>query len=493
MSAAAGVLSPALAKEIRALLPTYAAALGSIAIGCVSTSYLLIALGLLGFALGSVGLGAQSFGLEYSHRTLGLLLSQPIDRRRVFFYKLAVLSVMLVTLTVAILLLYDDLLRRAASPHTTPSMLMLAAACGLFMAPTLTMICRSTLAGIVFTVAIPGLLSVAAELFGAMLYGLHASSAIERFRLLVFWWGMLLICALSAFAGWRMFMRLEVIEGHTQLEFPGSMTGDVATPAAASGRQHWTWALVKKELRVQQMAFVVASLFALVMGSLMWLDASRAEGTKLPLASIAMLYTGLLAILVGSSASANERQFGTLEWQILLPRPAWQQWAVKIAVVCGLGLLLGIGLPALMGAFKSATEIFEWRTAVQVASTMLLLTSGSVYLSTLCTSGVGALVISFPIIAATSFLTMTIGNIVGPVVMQYRRAHPYSRPYLELDAAVLLLYTIGGGLVALLLWLAFLNHRSADRSVAQTSKQVLTIAVYITVALTTLIVLGAGW
>ena len=52
MSAAAGVLSPALTKEVRALLPTYAAALGSIAIGCVSTSYLLIALGLLGFAFG---------------------------------------------------------------------------------------------------------------------------------------------------------------------------------------------------------------------------------------------------------------------------------------------------------------------------------------------------------------------------------------------------------------------------------------------------------
>jgi ABC-type transport system involved in multi-copper enzyme maturation permease subunit len=85
MSATAGVLPPALAKEVRALLPTYAAALGSIAIGCVSSSYLPIALGLLGFAFGSVALGAQSFGLEYNYRTLGLLLTQPIDRRRVYF------------------------------------------------------------------------------------------------------------------------------------------------------------------------------------------------------------------------------------------------------------------------------------------------------------------------------------------------------------------------------------------------------------------------
>ena len=73
-----------------------------------------------------------------------------------------------------------------------------------------------------------------------------------------------------------------------------------------------------------------------------------------------------------------------------------------------------------------------------------------------------------------------------------RRAHPLSRSYLELDSVIRDLYLLGAGLVALLLWLAFLNHRSADRSVARTSKQVLVLAGYITVALTVLIVLGAG-
>ena len=79
------------------------------------------------------------------------------------------------------------------------------------------MICRSTLAGIVFTVAIPGLLSVGADVVGALLYGLENAAAIDRFRLLVFWRGMFVICAFGAVAGWRMFMRLEVIEGHSQL------------------------------------------------------------------------------------------------------------------------------------------------------------------------------------------------------------------------------------------------------------------------------------
>jgi hypothetical protein len=144
-----------------------------------------------------------------------------------------------------------------------------------------------------------------------------------------------------------------------------------------------------------------------------------------------------------------------------------------------------------MGAFESSPEFFEGRPAVQVASMMVLLMAGSVYVSTLCKSGVGALVLSFPTLVGTSLLTLTIGNIVGPVVMRNRRAHLHGWPHLEIDA-VLLLCAIGGGLVALLLWFAFLNHRSADRSVARTSKQVLTIAGYITVALTVLIVLGAG-
>ena len=93
-------------------------------------------MGLLGFAFGSVALGAQSFGHEYSHRTLGLLLSQPVDRRRLFFYKLAVLSVMLVTLTGGHPAdVSDDLLasRRLSAYRALDA--VLAAACGLFLAP----------------------------------------------------------------------------------------------------------------------------------------------------------------------------------------------------------------------------------------------------------------------------------------------------------------------------------------------------------------------
>ena len=52
---------------------------------------------------------------------------------------------------------------------------------------------------------------------------------------------------------------------------------------------------------------------------LLWLNHSRPDMTPLPLISITLLYAGIVAILIGSQSSAQERHLGTLEWQILLP------------------------------------------------------------------------------------------------------------------------------------------------------------------------------
>jgi hypothetical protein len=351
MTAAAHVLAPALGKELRALLPTYCAVLVAVVVGSFSNSYTLIAAGLLGFAFGSVALGAQSFGHEYSHRTLGLLLSQPLDRRRLFVYKLAVLSVMLITLTGTTLVMYQELLRRAASPHTEPSMLVLAAACGLFMAPCLTMLCRNTLAAAVFTIAIPGLLSTGADIAGGIIYGLQNAAAIDRCRFVVFWPGMFLICAAAAIGGWRMFQRLEVIEGHgADVQFPESLgAGSESAVGAPARRQHPVWTLVKKDLRLQQITFVVASLFVCVWLGLAWMERTRPDSPTVPLISLTVLYAGILAMLTGSLASAEERHLGTVEWQMLLPMAAWRQWAVKVGVVGGIVAVLGVALPALLG------------------------------------------------------------------------------------------------------------------------------------------------
>jgi hypothetical protein len=434
----------------------------------------MIATGLLGYAFGSVALGAQSFGHEYSNRTLTLLLSQPADRRRLYLYKLGVLFVMLATLAVSTELLFRDAMKLAYSPHTEPSMLVLAAACGLFIAPFLTLVCRSTLAAAVFTIAIPGLLAAGADIVGGLIYGIQNAAAIDQFKLTVFWRGMFLICTVSAIAGWRMFRRLEALEGHADVQLPDLLT---PSPAAATGiarrRRHPIAALIRKDLRLQQMAFAVAAIYVVLWAALAWVDSRANDQPVGLLIPLTLLYGGSLAILIGSLASAEERQLGTLEWQTLLPIPAWQQWAVKVSVTFGLALVLGAGLPALLHTLDGASDYPGLRIWFRFVPIFVLLTAISLYLSTLCRSAVGAMVVSFPTIAAVFALAPLVQSqlyffLLGPDRLLSRGLYYALQPPLA----------VGVGLVALLLWLAFLNHRTADRGATRIAKQVLVIAGY---------------
>ena len=248
MSAAVGVLPPALTKEIRALFPTYAAAFASIAIGCISSSYLLIALGLLGFAFGSVALGAQSFGLEYttvrsacsSHsRSIGARCSLqahgPLRNARDADRG------------------HPGVVRRSSASRRLSSYRALDADAGCGVRVVRGAHADDDLPEHLGRHRVHHRHSRAAvgwtDVVGALRYGLENAAAIDRFRLLVFWRGMLLICALGAVAGWRMFMRLEIIEGDAHIQFPGAFRTSQST--AVRARAHWAWALVTKGLHVQ--------------------------------------------------------------------------------------------------------------------------------------------------------------------------------------------------------------------------------------------------
>jgi len=353
-------------------------------------------------------------------------------------------------------------------------MLVLAAACGLFIAPFLTLVCRSTLAAAVFTIAIPGLLAAGSDIVGGLIYGIHNAAAIDRFKLAVFWRGMFLICSASAVAGWWMFTRLEVLEGHSHIQIPDLLRRGTVTAATSRTRHHPIAALIGKDLRLQQMAFVVAALYVVSWAAFAWMDSRALDKPMGLLIPLTLLYGGSLAILIGSLASAEERQLGTLEWQTLLPSPAWQQWAVKVGVTFGLTLLLGAGLPALLHTLEGSKDYPGLRMWLSVGPIFVLLTAISLYLSTLCKSAVGAMVVSFPTIAATFASARLIQDALYLVLRRPdRRFNVF-----VLGSALQPPLAMGVGLVALLVWLAFLNHRTADRSVSRRAMQGLVIAGY---------------
>jgi hypothetical protein len=475
----AAVLSPALSKEIRALLPVWGASGAALAAAWVWRKGHPADLGLFAYVIGSLAIGAQSVGQEYTYRTLPMLLSQPADRRRVYLLKFAVAAVMLLTLAALAATLFAKVWR----PESTrfPAVI-LPLVCGLFLAPLLTMICRSTLAGMIFSGTLMGLtwsVTLAIAWFG---FGIEPEAA--KHMILGRWTlGVMVLCPLVGLLGWRRFTGLEATEtASPALHLPRWLR------SAHGARLHAPLqALAVKEVHLQQLAFVVAGLY--IAGWALSLLAQRyiPSWSTFPLGAVMLLYCMGLAIMIGALASAEERQHGTLDWQLLQPTPAWQQWMVKAGVTLGLALLFGGGLPVLLNQLI-ALEGFRAVPMTGNLTVIVLLTASSLYISSLSSSGVRAMVLALPIgMAVAYFVQMVSGalrwvtlKLAGPLMADIVTG-AVAPP--SIDPAEVVIFTARAfalTLVPLLLWFGFVNHRSSERTVRRIFQQVASIALLIT-------------
>lgn len=488
----AGVRVSTIRKEVRALLPPWLASTFGVGAAAIVDPPAIVP-GVFACALGAIAIGAPSIGHEYSHRTLGLLLSQPCDRRRTYLTKLGVLAGMLLTLgAVAWIALAAGTGPVRLSLWDPPRVVLLAALFGFFVAPWMTMVCRGPLPGMVFTVVIPLALLTLGDLIGTARYGLGGGAAIDRFKLAFLWWGAFVVCAIAAVSGWRMFMRLEAIDGRgAELGMPawprGSRTVDRGR--AVAGRRHALWLLAKKELHLQQMTFVVVALYVFGWGTMSVLERVVPGFTEIPIGPVTFLYFALVSMLIGSLASAEERQFGTLEWHALLPVATWQQWSMKAGIALALALAAAIGLPAALPFINPPVAGFRVRGEpwMHIPLTVGLLTTCSLYISSLCGSGVRAMVLSLPsVLGALAFIRFVSDSVfwwVDELAADGIRAYPY-RP-----AQLWLLYALAIGFAALLLRFGLANHRSAERGGSRTSRQLVSVAAFLALA----VILDAGY
>lgn len=450
-------LGASIRKEARALLPMWAVCAGVlIVVGIVGDDRFAEA-GRLVYFLGSAALASWSIGHEYSHRTLPILLSLPSTRQRLLLVKLGVVVSLLATLG-ALALTTLPPFRGFDRQEFQTLIPVLSLGCALMLAPLLTMVCRSPLAGVVFAVGITSWVHLLAQVSGLVGYGSTEATLIERqqFTAGLRLWGLVSVSALAAVAGWLTFMQLEAIDGLPEVHWPrGWRRTDVSV--AVARRRNPFWLLVLKELRLQQMTFIVAGLFMLG-GIAVWSLRTvipEFDGSLEPLAALDGL---MLAWLIGSLASAEERHLRTLEWHTLLPIAAWQQWIVKAGVTLGLALLLGIGLPMLVSS--DVNPLYPAYVGV-----IVILTTASLYVSTLCTSGLRTLTVSGP---AILLVFLPLGRIIGPLDADLRSP-------------------VGGlvlaGLLLLTLRFAFENHRSAERDLARVARQLLVMAAVPLIAL----------
>ena len=455
-------------KELRALLPAWTAGLVAIGAAFVSSNGWVLLFSALGYAVAAVALGVQTVGHEYSNRTVGLLLVQPVDRKRVLAIKLAVLFCLLSVLGAAAWFApfnAETWHRPWVWNHSTVTLLPIVA--GFFIAPWLTMVCRNPLAGVVFTASVPGMLMFVGELVGIARFGVGHPD-VDTFRDQFWLPAMIVTVVAGAALTWRSFLRLEAIEGTgADVQMPRWFSAERPAP------RHPLWLLMWKELHLQQMTLVVVVLFCIGWAVLSLLKDLVPAFADAPLVPVTIIYFVLLSVLIGGLASAEERNLGVVQWQMLLPMAAWQQWLVKVAVALGLALVMGVALPILLNYLSPAPDDFEigrlWRlTAIMIT----VLTSFSLYVSSLSGSALRAMLLAFPTgigalvpvmwIQAALFestVAMTGGH--GSVIRSYSGQIGWMAAGL---AAVIVMSA---------LTLAFVNHRSVEGGFRRIAIQVL--------------------
>lgn len=466
---------PSIRKEVRALGPVWLATVIAILVFQPKAA-ILHDFDAVAYFLGAAALGALSLGHEYTNRTLPFLLTVPAGRGRLLVIKLGVLAVMLLTLCgVAGLTVF----------HGFDAWFALTALClpvmyGLFVAPWLTMICRSPIAGTVFNIGIAGILLIVGDRVGTARYGYTRD--VDTVKMAVLWYGSIAVCVVGAVMSWRTFMTLEAVDDRgPELSWPTWLRQRPRTIAAAPAftKQHPIWLLVKKELRLQQMSLAVPGLY--LMGSLAVIPYKRPDPDNLAFA-VTIYYAVLIAVLIGSLASAEERALGTLPSQVLLPMSIRTQWAVKLTVVLALALMLAIGVPVVVLQVLSTwhvtvpgltIELF-WRSPAVVVIAMLAV--GSLYVSSLCKSGLWAMVVSVPsLFGAGLFLQWTSTAMWRMFYALAPRSSGPGHPIYIYSADSLILVVLAGTSV-LLVRFAFVNHRSAEPARSRAWTQVLWMA-----------------
>jgi hypothetical protein len=207
------------------------------------------------------------------------------------------------------------------------------------------------------------------------------------------------------------------------------------------------------------MTFAMPVVFGLVWVALTLAGRLNPEfGRDFPIRGVALLYFALLPLLIGSLASAQERQFGTLESQAMLPVSYAQQWAVKAGVVLALALVLGALIPWSLMRSQGPRELF-----VPLAATVLLLTAWSLYLSSWSPSGIIALALVLPASAAAIVAVRWIDSFIESFGPGYtfgpKLADPVMFAILAAPAAIALVMFAGR------------NHRTPERNFKRLAAQ----------------------
>ncbi len=396
-----------LIKETRDLLPMFAGTLLLIVVPQLIWQPAEFGYFTLGVAC--VVMAGSTFGNEFQHRTLSLLLSQPIPRSVIWREKMLVLGAgMVVSLAVLLVCLA---VRRPAIDHQNWLVTALIPLCAFCGAPFGTLMLRQGIGGMVAAVCFPFGIMAACALVCAQL-GANNEAALVATMVSV----LLLYCALVYWLGYAKFKRLEAVDGPArELGLPAGLEAFFVQPLArAAARFHSPFAtLLKKEFRLQQTSFLLAGLFFLIAVAGACLYQHHRDWAEGIWAADCGIYVMILPLIAGATSLAEEKGWGIAEWHLTLPPSALKQWSAKMLATLSTSLVLGLVLPTAL--FLAGESMFKQPggTSLPPAPVLLswilgvlLLTSVAVYAASFSHSTLRA------ILAAVGIVVLSLGTAI---------------------------------------------------------------------------------
>jgi hypothetical protein len=346
-------MTPNLQKELRTLALPAGLILAAVLAGAWATTWsggilgyrpVLFRGALIAFFLGTPLLASLPFGSEFQHRTIVLLLSQPVSRTRIWFEKWMAAVIVLALLSGVAFTFVVLRVPEGEWPIIPALGFIVMVACS---APLWTLVARSTIGGLTFTMSVIMMLELAANY---VLYRATGSKLDQEVfgRAAVLDFVRMGYAAITLCAGWLVFSRFQAVA-----------TG---LGAASAGHTHTGWAvlrarrsgaianLVRKELILQRPAFLVAVLFAIGWFVSVALFGAGMLSPRFAETLAAILLAGhipLVIVLAGTVPLGEDTALGLRDWHLTLPIPARIQWAIKLLVAIAVVALLALVVPAL--------------------------------------------------------------------------------------------------------------------------------------------------
>jgi hypothetical protein len=477
-------------KEAREVLPILGGVAGAIVVPHLVWGANAQPFAYFVYALGCVILAASAFGNEVHHRTISVLLSQPVPRALMWREKTGV-AACAVGAALAVILVCGVIWQPKESADVRSVLgLVIAAVCAWCGAPYFALVARNTVVGVAIAASAPCSLLALGALTLAIV-GKWYPQVLENGGL-AYYGGVLLLLLYSAVVcrqGFVYFNKFEVLDtASRELTLPArveSLTSRLLSSVAARLTGAFG-ALLKKELRLQQTTFLIAGIFCLFAVVGLGMHPIYRDAAEVMWGINFAVLLILVPFLAGALPLAEEQGWGVADWQLVLPPSARMQWVAKMLVALPTSLVLGLALPFLLvyggaliglggpaGSIKGQFLDFI-STSSLVALGQLAITSAAVYAGSMSSNTLRAILKGMGI----SIVTLACAAWAGSIFLRYvlRNVFPSGRvPWVSGGAAEVSRWpTVALGLFilfCLLQWFGFSNFQQRGTGRVKTAVQ----------------------